>query len=136
MKHILLLTHGIFAEGIKSSAELIAGTCEFITTMCISADDAPETVSGRISDYLQKFDDKDIKIILTDIPGGSTTQGALPFTNDEKNIYVITGLNLGLLLELVLGCNSDDLNADLHCAMKNAQGTIQLLNDLMKREEN
>lgn len=134
MKHILLLTHGTFAEGIKASAELITGACDFVTTMCIGADDAPQTVSTQIREYLDMLPETDVKIIITDIPGGSTTQGALPFTSDEKNVYVITGLNLGLLLELILGCNSDDLDADLHRALKNAQDTIQLLNDLLKRE--
>lgn len=134
MKHILLLTHGAFAEGIKTSAELIAGTCDNITTMCIDENDAPQMVSDRIREYLNQLPNEDVKLILTDIPGGSTTQGALPFTSDEKNIYVMTGLNLGLLLELVLGCHGEDVEADLHRAIENAQGTMQLLNDVMKRE--
>ena len=61
-----------------------------------------EEALGMLRDAVAKFDEKEPVIILTDIPGGSTTQAAVRVLGDRNNLYLVSGMNLGLLIELAV----------------------------------
>ena len=61
-----------------------------------------EEALGMLRDALAKFEEEEPVIILTDIPGGSTTQAAVRVLGDRDNLYLVSGMNLGLLIELAV----------------------------------
>lgn len=70
---------------------------------------------------------------MTDIPGGSTTQAAIKVIEGQKDKYLITGLNLGLLLTLVtlpLTKDRTDNLIKLKNAVLEAKNTIQIVDNL------
>lgn len=73
-----------------------------LTLLCMEAQDSPDTMHSRVHQVLERFPAADPVILMTDIPVGSTTQIAIPFLEDYANLYIVTGLNLGLLLEVAL----------------------------------
>ena len=133
MKNILMLTHGNFADGIKSSLEVICGSDMGVSSLCVSVSDTLETVSAKIKEYLESCPDNEEKVIITDIPGGSTTSAAIHFVNTEKKVYVVTGLNLGLLLEIVMN-QEEDASAAIATIVKNAKETMLFLNPVMDEQ--
>ena len=110
MKHIVLLTHGHLCEGFASALQVISGSDNPLTLLCMEAQDSPDTMHSRVHQVLERFPAADPVILMTDIPVGSTTQIAIPFLEDYANLYIVTGLNLGLLLEVALNPMEDDVS--------------------------
>ena len=102
MSNIILLTHGDFSKGIAQSCRFILGEAANLIPLSITMETGIEEVLGMLRDAVAKFDEKEPVIILTDIPGGSTTQAAVRVLGDRDNLYLVSGMNLGLLIELAV----------------------------------
>lgn len=97
--NILLLSHGNFASGLKSSAELITGKNDNLFAIDLYLD------SEKLDDKLKQLKikteiDEENLIVLTDIQGGSVTQEVVTMF-DLSKVNIITGMNLPLLLTLL-----------------------------------
>lgn len=132
MHNIILVTHGGFAVGIKGSAELILGDQGNISLVSVTDKETISQVQAMIEERIAAFDCHDPVVILTDITGGSTTQAAIKCISGRKLLYLISGLNLGLLLEIItLDLDSDDAGniAKLKQAIEASKNTIYLVNE-------
>ena len=72
---------------------------------------------------------------MTDIPVGSSTQIAIPFLETFPNLYILTGLNLGLLLEITLNPMEGDISAILREAVEASRQTLLFINDQLDSNE-
>ena len=100
MKKILIATHGNLASGAKSTLEFLVGNIVDIT--CIDAYvDPDENLIDILENYFSKIDADDEVIVFTDIKGGSVNQKIIQYTM-KPNIFLITGFNLPILLELAI----------------------------------
>lgn len=101
MKKILIATHSRFASGIKSTVELLIGSATSIKTIDAYIDDT--NVLEEIINFAQSISAEDQGVILTDIRFGSVNQTVINMLSPlPKNIFVVTGFNLPLLLEVCL----------------------------------
>lgn len=101
MVQILLASHGNLAAGMKSSLDMIGGDHSNVSAICAYLPDSPdlkETLQAKV-DALAEGDEL---IIVTDVLGGSVNTEASQF-RDVPGVYVVTGMNLGLVLSLALG---------------------------------
>jgi len=128
LKKILICTHGGLAQGFKNALELIAGEVQGVYVLGISMEDTIDHVRAEIEAFINNCDLSDDKIILTDIPGGSTTQAAFYSINTAKRVHVVTGLNLGMLLEIYLS-SEEDMSVLLKGCVTSAKETMNYLND-------
>ena len=100
MKKILIATHGNLASGAKSTLEFLVGNIVDIT--CIDAYvDPDENLIDILENYFSKIDADDEVIVFTDIKGGSVNQKIIQYIM-KPNIFLITGFNLPILLELAI----------------------------------
>ena len=132
-KNMILLTHGDLATGIIQSAQLILGKIPNLFSISIGLDETVEDIINEIKKIEASFFEEKPIIIVTDIPGGSTTQAAIKVIEGQKDKYLITGLNLGLLLTLVtlpLTKDRTDNLIKLKNAVLEAKNTIQIVDDL------
>lgn len=130
MKRILILTHGKLSNGFKSAHEVISAAESSLTTVSLDPSDSPESLNEKIKNVLESWDKDDLKIVLTDIPYGSTSLTVMPWITTTPNLYVISGLNLALLLgvsmqEFTPGHETEELQA----LIEQAKQTVTLLND-------
>ena len=102
MSNIILLTHGDFSKGIAQSCRFILGEAANLIPLSITMETGIEEALGMLRAALAKFEEEEPVIILTDIPGGSTTQAAVRVLGDRDNLYLVSGMNLGLLIELAV----------------------------------
>lgn len=102
MKGIILVTHAGFAKGILSSLQLVMGDVPGIDYVSISAQETIEEIVSMIRRKKEALGNVEQTVIISDIAGGSTTRAALEIAAAESGIYVITGLNLALLLEIAM----------------------------------
>lgn len=100
MKKILIATHGNLASGAKSTLELLVGNVSNITYIDAYVNQ-DENLLDTLDDYFSKINDDDEVIVFTDIKGGSVNQKIIPYTV-KSNIFLITGFNLPILLELAI----------------------------------
>ena len=137
MKNIVLVTHGEFATGIVTSLELVYGKSENLETITIHSSETLKEIIKNIQDKITGFNNNLPTVIITDIAGGSTTQAALEILSSNENTYLLTGLSLGLLLEVVLAdmTDSDEENKEiLREIIENTRQTINFVNDLSENE--
>ena len=137
MKNIVLVTHGEFATGIVTSLELVYGKSENLETVTIHSSETLKEIIKNIQDKITGFNDNLPTVIITDIAGGSTTQAALEILSSNENTYLLTGLSLGLLLEVVLAdmTDSDEENKEiLREIIENTRQTINFVNDFSENE--
>ncbi len=140
MKNIILITHGKFADGILDSLKIIMGELDSINIdkINITNSETITQISKLLEEKIISLDNNHPTVILTDIAGGSSTQIAIKcLQNHDKLLYLITGLNLALLLEIVtleLNENDNENKEKLRNAINFSRTTINLVNDMLEKE--
>lgn len=128
-KQIVLIGHGKIGSGVLSSVEIIYGKLDNVSSVDTYVDsnfNLPETVH----EIVEKNSDKDL-IVVTDLFGGSVNNEFLKYISQD-NFYLITGMNLSLVIELVSQLNiSNNKSVDemIRHAISSTQNSIQYLDE-------
>ena len=105
MLNIVLLSHGHLASGMKNTIELIAGRQDKLFTYDAYVD-GNNDIKAFLLDFLKIHLNEKV-IVITDFLGGSVNNDAIECKNNY-DFYLITGMNVLLVLNLVLKyCNSE-----------------------------
>lgn len=107
MVNIFFSTHGKMASGMKNSLDILTGNTQCLTVFDAYITDEPVEI------YVEKFLQEKrsgVRILCSDIYGGSVNQVLSRYCGVE-NTFVITGINLPLLMSLLLSCEQD-MNED------------------------
>ncbi|AWV25827.1 hypothetical protein CD187_06090 [Citrobacter youngae] len=107
MVQYILATHGKMASGMKSSVEMLLG--ETKNLLVYDAYINNEDITVGISKIINSIDKEQKIVMLSDMRGGSINQKMMSYL-DNDNIFLVTGLNLSLLLSLLVDY-SDDIDA-------------------------
>lgn len=104
MRRYIIASHGRFAQGIYESVEMILGkqTNVEIINCYIDGTDIKQLIKEKM-DSIPEGEDV---IIATDIFGGSVNNEFMKYI-DRKNVHVLTGMNLPLLVQLFLSQKED-----------------------------
>lgn len=139
--NLVLVTHADFARGILTSLELIVGNPCPTAVVSVTTSETIPAVASLIAGALDGMDPANPTVVLTDIPGGSTTQAALLVSAERPDVYFMAGLNLGLLLEVALlplepGRQAREHNLELlRAAVEASRAGIGLIEDLTSEAE-
>jgi mannose/fructose-specific phosphotransferase system component IIA len=98
-RKILIATHGNLASGFKDALNIITGKIDNITV--INAFSQEENPKEAIKQFMEQITKDDELIVFTDLMGGSVNQIILQYL-EEYEFHLITGINLGLLCQLIL----------------------------------
>ena len=99
MNKILIASHGHLASGIQSSLEILTGMGNKVTVIDAYVDD--HDYVPDIKKFIEELDGQN-GIIFTDLFGGSVNQKVMLEVANQENVYVITGMNLPIVLSVVL----------------------------------
>ena len=100
MRRIVLVSHGELAQGMMSSLEMIAGKQPHVTAMSAYMQDSPDITKTLLS-MASELGEGDEMVIVTDLLGGSVNNEASQLRT-IPNTFVVSGMNLGLVLSLAL----------------------------------
>ncbi|MEI5989360.1 PTS sugar transporter subunit IIA [Enterococcus crotali] len=132
-RKIILATHGNFAQGIRTSLELICGKATNVEVICAYMEegfDLGTTVEKTINENHENE-----LLIITDIFGGSVNNEFFKYV-EQPNVHLISGLNLSLLIELYTQLeNAVSLEKLITQAIKTSQETIQYCNALKVKDD-
>ena len=129
-KKLLIATHSVFADGIKNAMELVTGEQNSVSTLCAYTNDMTE-VETPIKVIIDALCDDEELIVTTDIFGGSVNNEFMKYLS-KSNIYLIAGVNLPLLFELIMNLESENTVQMIETAVKNARKQLQYCNPLIQ----
>lgn len=127
MKQFILASHGRFAEGIYDSLCMIMGKQSNISIISAYVDPQVD-LKEQIKIILDRLDSNDEVIVITDIFGGSINNEFMNLI-EERDIHLVCGLNLPLLIELLSSQNGEIETAQwLSQTISLSKETIQYCN--------
>jgi fructoselysine and glucoselysine-specific PTS system IIA component len=129
MRKFLIAAHGTLPEGIQSSLEIIMGSLEnvFLIQAYVGEN---KSLKEEIDSVLEHINNEDELIVFTDLMGGSVTNQILQYALKE-NVYIISGFNLPLLLEVLLADPSSPVLEVIETGINNARNQIVFVNKLI-----
>ena len=97
---LVVTGHGLFAEGMHSSAKMIAGENEHIKYVCFKEGMGLEDLAEKLNAAYTELADCDGIVVLSDLPGGSPFKTAVEcsMSHPDKNIVVLSGTNLPMII--------------------------------------
>ena len=121
MLKIILITHGAFSQGLRSSVELILGKQEKITTFSVSENCNTEALKDDLQSELELAIAAGEEVVfLSDVFFGTPFNLITPLMENYK-FHHITGVNLPLLIEIVSNQDTNDVSAMLKEALSTAK---------------
>lgn len=105
MVKIILVSHGPLAESLlKTAAEICCFKQDDLRVCGLNEGKGLEDMTGAIADFSRQGE----VLVLADTFGGSCCNTALSFSSNLKNVNVVCGVNLNMLLTALN--NMDKLN--------------------------
>ncbi|MBP1042293.1 PTS sugar transporter subunit IIA [Vagococcus sp. BWB3-3] len=98
---IIVLSHGDFAEEAIQSAALLAGQQPSLIGIGLHHGKAPEQFRQELQVAIKKLDVGEGVLVLVDFYGGTPANEVMKLMKTQP-IHVVSGLNLGMLLEVIL----------------------------------
>lgn len=134
MVGIIVTGHGNFATGVLSAAKLIAGTPEKLIGIDFTENDTVETLEEKIKKGIEELGTEEI-LVLADLAGGSPFKvSATIGVSSDKNIKVLSGTNLGMIIETALLRDGKNLEEVVAFAKESGITSIQEFEMKVKKE--
>lgn len=102
MVNLLVITHGEMADGLINAMQLIIGPQEGIQTLSLKETDAIDLLGERVQKSIRELETGDGVLVLVDLMGASPFNVSARMSMENKNLDVVTGVNLPMLLETAL----------------------------------
>lgn len=130
MKYVFLVSHGKFAEGLKTSLEMFTGDTERIFAIGLhngkSADDFKQEVKSLLDQH--KFSADDEFVILADLIGGSPLTSFLSVAADYgllDRATILGGMNFTMALTVVVSLDGMDRETLAATALSEAKEALK-----------
>ena len=109
--NIIIGTHGRFGEELVKSAEMIAGDMSHVSCVSLYPNESLIEYMEKATAELESK--KGYTIVLVDLYGGTPCNAFTALCEKKYGFQVLTGLNLGLLIELNMKLTfADEINEE------------------------
>lgn len=96
---IIIITHGNLGKELLSTSEKIVGKLENVTSVSFDFKQELENSKKQIEEAIKQVDKGKGVILLTDLFGGTPSNIAISFLNQE-NTEVVSGVNLPMIIKI------------------------------------
>lgn len=127
---MVLVTHGRLAEEFRAALEHVVGPQEQCATVCIGPDDDMEERRNDILTAVSDVDSGSGTVILTDMFGGTPSNLAISVM-EGRNLEVIAGVNLPMLVKLARVRGEMDMRDSVREAQDAGRKYINVANDVL-----
>lgn len=131
MKYLIMVSHGRFAEGVKTSLEMFAGDAnDRVFALCLHNGKSADDFKKDVEDFLDqhKFKEEDEFIVLADIIGGSPLTTFLNVFSARgylNRAVVLGGMNFTMALTATVSLDTMDKEAIAKTALSEAKTAVQ-----------
>jgi PTS system mannose-specific IIA component len=126
----LIVTHGRLAVELLNAAEIIVGEIHHITAVSLGWHDDVGTATSMIEKALDRVRTPEGVLILTDMFGGTPTNIASTFL-DQDRVEVVTGVNLPMLIKLAQLGEGQSLESAAKIVREQGQSSIYIASQLL-----
>lgn len=131
MVGIVVVSHGMIGVEMVRVARSIVKGASLMTGVALEHDENLDLIRKKISAAIQEVSQGDGVLILTDMFGGTPSNLALSFLEENK-VEVITGVNLPMIIKLASFREKNPL-AEIASFIKNyGQKNIALAGEVLK----
>ena len=106
---VILMSHGLMAKEILNSAQMILGDQINYPVVSMTPDDGIEGTFNKLDKIIGTLNDAKRIVILADLMGGTPANTAMMLASEDSRIQVITGVNLGMVLESFFAIKEENL---------------------------
>jgi len=130
-KKLILASHGCLAEGMHNAVEMIVGKNNDIYAYGLEHYETPQAIYEEAKKRIDEHPNSYI-FVVCDLKGGSVYTQMIQLSN-IKNVFVIAGMNLAMVLELTLLSQTTQIKEDILQIIENSKYGIELF-DLKKMQ--
>ena len=116
---IIVGTHGIFAQELVKSCEMICGEQKNVRAVTLIPGEGPDDVVTKYEAAIKELDCEGGVLFLNDLFGGSPYNAACRLVISNENYGIVTGVNLPMLIEMCSAQLMDD-GSDIKDLMQKA----------------
>ena len=133
MVGMLVITHQRLAQEFIATAELIVGKIENCVGLSLDPNLPVGDLLQQINQAMDKVNDGDGVIVLTDMFGGTPSNLSLSFLN-KGGIEVVTGVNLPMLLKLAQSREGHRVDELARIIKEYGRRSISLASEILDQE--
>ncbi|HVM32652.1 MAG TPA: PTS sugar transporter subunit IIA [bacterium] len=131
----LIVTHGEFGNALLETLRMILGQTEGILSVPLLSKDSPENLRLKILKGLEQVDPQGKgALILVDMLGGTPFNVGIQLAA-ERNVKVITGVSLPMLIKVVSDREAEDLTALTRDIQQSARESVVTSVELFDRKK-
>lgn len=97
-KHLVLVSHGQFCEGLKQSTEMIMGPQDNIHTVSLLPAEGPEEFQAKFLDTIEGLDDF---VVFADLLGGTPCNVVSKLILEGRAIDLYAGMNMPMVIRFI-----------------------------------
>ena len=128
-----MVTHGNLARELVLAAQRIVGERQEVQALAIDWDDEIGAAGQAIRNAIERMDQGQGILILTDMFGGTPTNISLSFLREGK-VEIITGVNLPMLIKFCNLRDREDLDRVAESIKEQGQKSIYIASDVFKNQ--
>lgn len=113
MRAVVLISHGALAQGIVDSFEMLCGRSDRLYAVCLACNDGPDDFSRKLQALEDTLSGYDEVLVLADVTGGTPCKAALGEYLAKPHVHIISGMNLPMVMEAVLGDSTPEALPEL-----------------------
>lgn len=131
MVGLIVATHGNTGLELVRSAEMFSGPLDYCKTWALNPGDDIEDGEKILEEYVDQLDEGDGVLIMTDLFGGTPSNLTLKISM-RKNVGILTGVNLPMLIQFVSERETQTLDQLVKECMETGQSGILSPTQAMK----
>lgn len=101
MNRFILASHGELAAGMKKTIAMLFGPQDNISAYGLHEGESVRALYEAVEKEVMEAEGECV-IAITDLPGGSVNNNLLELVGKRDNFYLLSGMNVGLVLNLVI----------------------------------
>jgi len=130
---LVLVTHGQLAKEFVAATEHVVGPQTQTLSICIGPNDDMELRRKNILEAIEKVNDGNGVIVLTDMFGGTPSNLAISVMNQLK-VEVVAGMNLPMLIKLASVRHENNIEKAVASAQESGRKYINVASKLLESE--
>ncbi len=127
---VVVVAHGNIGCEMVTAVKRIIPDMKHMTGLSVESDDPPDSIRNNVSKSIDRVDDGDGVLILTDMFGGTPSNICLSFLEPHR-IEVISGFNLPMLIKLANLKPRDDFPETTKFIQQYGQRNIVIASDVL-----
>jgi PTS system mannose-specific IIA component len=135
MVGLLIITHCQLAKELLEAAEFILGSIDAVDYVLIDTSKDSDTLRDLIEKKIQSLDQGEGVLILTDMFGGTPSNLALSFLQQDA-VEVVTGVNLPMVIAVAQNRDKHTLAQVADIAKNAGCRSISLASELLTPSNN